>query len=179
VTTPNNSIQEQVAAAEQVIGQVGALWVAAAQKSDSVEGLGADGRIQLVHGLVDLWVKGYVAWLEAFIKGGVFLPGQPQATEPLPSEFIPVVPRPYLRKVECVGPFVRVGLPKVTLQPPAFVFVPEFVPAGETRIRVVLKDYRLIGSNFTGKIKLTTAATATNLVPQDLVSDEKVVTVGL
>ena len=43
----------------------------------------------------------------------------------------------------------------------------------------MLKDYRFIGSNFTGTIKLTTAATATNLAPQDLVSDEKVVTVGL
>lgn len=179
MSQPNNALQEQVAAAGQVIGQAGALWVAAAEKSDSAEGLGVDDRIQLVHGLVDLWVKGYVAWLGAIIKGGAFWPGPPPATVPLPSEVIPVAPRPYWRRIECVGSFVRVGMPNVAIAPPTFVFDPEFVPPAATQIRLVLRDYRFIGSNFTGKIKLTAAATATPLAPQDLVSDERVVTVGL
>ena len=105
MTKPNTPLQQQVAAAEQVIGQVGALWAAAADQSDSAEGLGIDGRIQLVHGLVDLWVKGYVAWLEALHQGrSVSYLDNRSATEPLPSEFVLVAPRPYLRKVEVRRP---------------------------------------------------------------------------
>ena len=70
MTTPNNPLQEQVAAAEQIIGQARALWVAAAQKSDSAEGLGADGRIQLVHGLVDLWVNNSKPYVLGALKNG-------------------------------------------------------------------------------------------------------------
>jgi hypothetical protein len=179
VTGPNR-LAEQGAVVQQLIHDANKLWLAAAEQSDSADGLGIDGRISLVHGLCDLWVKTYVAWLEAFIKsGGVFLPGPPLGSKPLPSEAIEVAPQPYPRKIECLGPFARVGLPKVTIPPTAVTFDPPFLPAGLTEIRIVLNDYRFIGSNFVGKIKLTNMSTAANLAPENLVPDEKVVTVGL
>ena len=97
-----------------------------------------------------------------------------QGTEPLPSEIVDVkTATSYPRQIEVVGPFVRVGLPKVTIPPWAIEFQPSFLPAGITQFRLVLRDYRYVGANYTGTIRLSTQAVA-NIVP-----DEKVVTVGL
>jgi hypothetical protein len=179
VTGPTTPMGEQGAVAQQFVEDANKLWVTAAEQSDSTEGLGIDGRIALAHGLVDLWVKGWVAWLEAVIKGGgAFFPGSSAADTPLPSEVVEVTARTYPRKIECDGPFVRIGLPKITIPPAGVAFDPPFLPAGLTRIRIILKDTRFIGSNFTGKIKLTSTATTTT-TDAAIVPDEKVVTVGL
>jgi hypothetical protein len=70
-------------------------------------------------------------------------------------------------------------LPTVTIPASAVTFDPPFLPAGLTEYRIVLKDYRFIGSNFTGKIKLTTAPISTDAGLVDIAPDETVVTVGL
>jgi hypothetical protein len=172
VTTPN-------AALRQHIGDASKLWVEAAEKSDTVVGLDMDERIILGHNLVDLWVKTYIALLEAFIAGpGGFGAGSSQASEPLPSEVIEVTPRTYPRQVTIDVPFVRVGQPTVTIPRSAIAFLPEFLPAGITQFRIVLKDYRFIGANYSGRITLTSAP-AEGLSPADLVPDEQVVIVGL
>ena len=176
--TPNNPLQEQGTAAQQLVERASAFWVKAGYQSDSAEGLGADGRIALVHGLVDLWVKSYIALLEGFIAGPGSWLGSGQASEPVPSEVIDVAPRQYPREITIDAPFVRLGLPTVTMPKSAIAFQPPFLPAGITQFRIVLKDYRFIGANYTGKITLTTQPAA-GLKPQDLVSDEQVVTVGL
>ncbi len=171
MTTPTSPLQQQVDTAQDLIGQASALWVAAAEQSDSATGLGTDGRIQLVHGLVDLWVKGLVVWLEAFITSGGFFSFPPQATEPLPSDVIEVPSATtYARQIEAIGPFVRVGMPTVTIPKSAIGFNPPSLPAGITQFQVFLKDYNLIGANYTGTIRLST---------QSLVPDDRVVTVGL
>jgi hypothetical protein len=36
-------------------------------------------------------------------------------------------------------------------------FVPEVLPTNATEFRVVLKDYRYIGANYTGTVRLTNA----------------------
>ena len=179
MTGPSNPMQEQGDTVQQLVTGASKLWTTAAQQSDSATGLGIDGRIGLVHGLVDLWVKSWVALLEGIIKSGGSLPGQPQATAPLPSEVITVEAATYPRKVECDGPFERIGLPNIKIEPPAFVFEPEILPPNLAQIRVVLKDYNYIGSNFTGKIKLTRSPAGPTLAPEDPALTEKVVTVGL
>jgi hypothetical protein len=168
--------------AQKLIEDAKNMWIAAAEQSDSADGLGIDGRIGLVHGLVDITVKSWVALLEAIIKGGgAFFPGPGSSTgnTPLPSETIQVPATPYARQIEADGPFVRVGMPTVTIPPTAITFDPEFLPAGLSEIRIILKDNRFIGSNFTGKIKLTSTSSAATLGLPDIVPDEKVVTVGL
>jgi hypothetical protein len=167
-------MKTQSAVAQELIDKAADLWSEAGEQSDSADGLGIDGRIALVHGLIDLWAKGWATAIQALIKGPGFLPGMSQATEPLPSEIIDVkTATSYPRQIEVVGPFVRVGLPKMTIPPCAIEFQPSFLPAGITQFRLVLRDYRYVGANYTGTIKLSTQAVA-NIVP-----DEKVVTVGL
>ncbi len=174
MTTPTTPMQTQSAVAKQLIDKAAEIWVEAGEQSDSTEGLGIDGRITLVHGLVDLWMKSYAMLVQALIKGPGYWPGMSQATEPLPSEIVEADDaKPYARQIEAVGPFVRVGLPNVTIPQWAIGFQPSFLPAGITQFRLVLKDYRYVGANYTGKIRLSTQA-LTNIVP-----DEKVVTVGL
>jgi hypothetical protein len=173
VTTPNASLQLQ--AAQQLIDKASDLWVAAGEKSDSADGLGIDGRINLVHDLIDLWAKSSVAIIEALIKGGpIFGPGSSVGSEPMPSEVIEVMAQTYQRQIVC-DELVRVGLPGVKVSPSSFAFDPPFVPAGVTKFRIVLKDYHCIGSNYTGKITFKRMGVgATSIAP-----DEKVVTVGL
>ena len=172
MTTPNTAVQ-------QLVGDASKLWAEAAEQSDTVAGLGIDDRIKLGHSLVDLWVKTYIALLQAWIAGPTGGPGSSMASEPLPSEIIDVVPRHYPRQIIADGPFVRVGLPKIKIPKSAITFQPAFLPAGVTEFRIVLKDYRFIGANYTGSVTLTASAGVAGLSPTDLVSDQKVVTVGL
>jgi hypothetical protein len=173
VTTPTTPIQAQNAVAQQLIDTAAGLWVKAGEQSDTAGGLGIDGRIALVHGLIDLWAKGWATAIQALIMGPGNWWGTSQTTEPLPSELVEVAATTYPRQIEADGPFVRVGLPTVKIPPWAIGFQPTFLPAGITQFRVVLKDYRYIGANYIGTIKLSTQ-TLGNIVP-----DEKVVTVGL
>jgi hypothetical protein len=170
VSTPTTPLQTHSAVAQQLIDNATDLWVQAGEQSDSKQGLGIDGRIALVHGLVDLWVKGWVAIVECAIKGPPTSPGSPPAGKPLPSDIIEVSATTYARTFEAKGPFARVGLPKTTLPVSAIGFDPPFLPAGFTQFRIVLTDYNFAGANYTGTIKLST---------QSLVPDERVVTVGL
>ncbi|KWX67567.1 hypothetical protein [Mycobacterium sp. NAZ190054] len=179
MTGPTNPVDVHRATTQKLIADTSRLWNTAAAQSDSAEGLGIDGRIGLVHGLIDAWVKAYVAFLETLIKSGGCLPVPSTLGPPLPSEEITVTPRTFPRDLEFVGPLVRVGLPEVTIQPPAVAFDPPFLPAGIDRFRIVLVDHRFIGSNYAGTVRLSSSAAATNLSPQDLVPDEVSVTVGL
>jgi hypothetical protein len=174
VSTPTTPIQTQSALGQELIDKAVTLWTEAAKQSDSAEGLGIDGRIALVHALVDLWAKGWAAAIQAVIKAPALWPGTPESTNPLPSEVVDVKSATtYPRQIEAVGPFTRVGLPAVTIPPWAIGFEPSFLPAGLTQFRIILKDYRYIGANYTGTIKLSTQSLA-NIAP-----DERVVVVGL
>jgi hypothetical protein len=168
VSTPTSA--SHTAVAQQLVDKAAGLWVDAAKQSDSAEGLGIDGRIALVHGLVDLWVKGWVSFVECAVKGPPVVPGSSQANVPLPSEDIEVPSTTYPRQLQFKGPFTRVGLPNVTLPVSAIGFDPSFLPAGFSKFRIVLKDYNYAGANYTGTVLLSTQA---------LKPDEMVVTVGL
>jgi len=167
VTTP---VQTHNALAQQLIGKIADRWVVAGNQSDSAEGLGIDGRIALVHDLIDLWMNGWANFVGCAIKGPLTLSGSSQANVPLPSEPIEVAPTTYPRQLQAQGPFVRVGLPSVTVPVSVIGFDPPFLPAGFTQFQVVLEDYNYVGANYTGTILVGT---------QSLVPDEMVVTVGL
>lgn len=170
MTTPTNPMQTHASEAQAYLEQAATLLVKAAEKSDSATGLGIDDRISLGHSLVDLWVKSYVALLQAWIAGPIY--GSGQASEPAPSEYVKIPPQKYPRQLTAAGAFVRVGIPTVTIPKSSIGFEPATLPPGTGQFRIVLKDHRFVGANYTGKVALTSTATgATN--------EEKVVTVGL
>lgn len=173
MTTLTTPLQAHSAVVQQLIDKAAELCMGAGEQSDSADGLGIDDGIALVHDLIDLSMKGWATLVDCAIKGPGSLPGMSQATEPLPSEIIEVEPTSYPRQIQAEGPFVRVGLPRVTVPEWCIGFKPPFLPAGVTQFQLVLKDYRYVGANYTGKIKLSTQAVA-NIAPE-----EKVVTVGL
>jgi len=170
VTTPPTSPQTHAAVAQQLVSQASQVWVKAGEQSDSGEGLGVDGRIALVHKLCDLSVKGWAAFVQCAIQGPFMSAGSSAPSEPLPSEPINVPATGYPRQLKAKGPFVRVGLPKITIPVSAIAFDPPFLPAGFTQFQVLLKDNNYIGANYTGTVLVSTQA---------LVPDEMVVTVGL
>ena len=173
MTTPANRLQTHSVVGQQLIDKAATLWVEAGEQSDSAEGLGIDGQIALVHDLIALSLTGWAAAVECVIKGPGFLTALSQATEPLPSEIIDVGQSPYPRQLQAKGPFVRVGLEKITIPVSAIGFKPPSLPAGVTQFRLVLKDYRYVGANYKGTIVVTTQT------PSTIVTDEKTVTVGL
>ena len=175
MTTPNDILQAHVANMQRLVEQAGSLWVTAGDKSDSAEGLGIDGRINLVHSLIDVGIKSCVACLENLLKlgGAIKVPGE--AAEPLPSAPVTVSPRPYPRQMAVSDPaFIRVGLPNIAIPKSAIAFQPSFLPAGVTEFSIVLMDNDYIGANYTGTVSLTSIPAAANIAP-----DTTVVTVGL
>ena len=165
-----------------MVGEWSCLWTEAADQSDTAEGLGIDGRIALIHGLVDLWVKGNVVLLQALLAGppggtesGSSSASTLRTSEPLPSEIVVVTAQPFPRRLDAKGPFTRVGLNKRTVPQSCLAFDPEVLGANETEFRVRLKDFRFVGSNYTGTVRLTGEPAA---VPGSA-PDELVVTVGL
>jgi hypothetical protein len=176
VTSPNALIQQQGKAAQQLIEQASALWVTAAEQSDSADGLGIDARINLIHSLVDLWVKGCAAVVQALIAGPIYSPGPSTdlVSVPQPSEPITVPPQPYLRKLTAFGPFERLGSVKTTIPTSCIRFKPEILDENGTTFRIMLADYGFAGANYSGKVVLTRTDGLTVPPP-----DELAVTVGL
>jgi hypothetical protein len=157
MTSPNPLIEQQGAAAQQLIEQANALWVTAAEQSDTAEGLGIDARINLVHSLVDLWAKGVAALVQALIAGPIYGPGSStdQASVPQPSEPITVPARPFPRKLTAFGPFERLGSVKTTIPTSCITFKPEILDENGTTFRIMLGNYAFAGSNYSGKVVLT------------------------
>ena len=75
--------------------------------------------------------------------------------------------------MQAASPFVRIGLPQMAIPAHSIGFEPEVLPAGGNEFRVVLKDYRFVGSNYEGTVRLTNA-TNPKAAP-----DNKEVIVGL
>lgn len=173
MSTPTTALQTHKALTQQLIDQTATLWVNAGTQSDSAEGLGVDGRIALMHNLIDLSMLGWASLVQCVVKLPAAFPGMSQANEPLPSEVIDVPQAPFPRQLQAQGPFVRVGVPKVAIPEWCIGFKPAFLPPGVTQFQLMVMDYRYIGANYTGTIKLTAPASA-NVAPF-----EKVVTVGL
>jgi len=176
VTSPNALIQQQGAVAQQLIEQASALWVKAAEQSDSTDGLGIDGRINLVHNLIDLWAQGYAALVKALIAGPISGPNPStgQTSVPQPSEPITVPKQPYMRKLTPFGPFERLGIVKTTIPASCIKFKPEILEENGDTFQIVLADYAFSGANYSGKVVLTRTEGVSGATP-----DELAVTVGL
>lgn len=176
MTTPKPPMRAHSAVAQQLVGKVAQRWVAAGDKSDSAQGLGTDGRIALVHDLCDLGMTGWGILAECVVSGpGAWLGTSCEcACTPLPSEAVEVQATTYPRQIEASGPFVRVGMPNVTIPASAISFEPSFLPAGATQFQLVLTNYNYLGANYTGTIKLSTQGAVNNVAPVEMV-----VTVGL
>ncbi|WP_156690074.1 hypothetical protein [Mycobacterium sp. Marseille-P9652] len=157
MTTPPTPPAPPVSAAQQFVDQVSQLWVDAAEKSDSPEGLGIDGRIALVHRLCDLSVKGWVALVQFAIRYPLIPAAPSVSAKPLPSEPITVpAAAPYVRQLAAKGPFERVGMANVKIPVSAIGFDPPFLPAGITQFQIVLKDDNYIGHNYQGTVLVST-----------------------
>jgi hypothetical protein len=166
---PSGTFQQQEDMARALLHQLNVIADAAADE-DKAGKWGLDGWIRTIHNLVDLQVRTYAAILQTSLAGAwwkkLFF------GEPWPSERIEVAAQPYDRDLRA-GTFTRLALPKRTIPPYLIGFRPEYLPAGATHFRIYVKDYRYIGSNYTGDVFWTSRATTPP------VSDKIHVTVGL
>ena len=133
---------------------------------------GLDAWIRTIHELVDLQVRTSAAVLQAAIAGPWWT--EPLDEEPEPSDPVTVEAKDYPRTLQAASAFVRLGLPRMAIPAHSIGFEPEVLPAGGTEFRVVLKDYRFVGSNYEGTVRLTNA-TDPKAAPQS----NKEVIVGL
>jgi hypothetical protein len=143
-----------------------------ASKTDKAGDWGLDAWVRVIHELVDLQVRTTAAVVQAAISGPWWT--EPLDDEPEPSEPIPVDVRDYPRTLSAATPFVRIGSPETAIPARSIGFIPEKeLPAGDTKFQVVLKDYRFVGANYKGTVRLT-RADGTPAEPEDMD-----VTVGL
>ena len=167
----NTPLQLQADAMRDFLDHVDAISRDAANE-DADGTWGLDAWIRVIHNLIDAQVKAYANVLQTAIGGGPwwFQPlGEPWASEP-----IKVPPVSVHRKFEIVESFVRMGT-KTKIPDYCIRFIPDFLPGGVTQFRIALKDYRFIGANYSGTIRLS-AMTPDPGAPPDLVCT---VTVGL
>ncbi len=142
-----------------------------ASRTDKAGDWGLDGWIRTIHELVDLQVRTGAAVLQVALAGPWWT--EPLDEEPQPSVPIIVEPKDYPRTLQAASAFVRIGLPQTTIPAHSIGFEPEVLPARATEFRVVLKDYRFVGANYKGKVRLTPASD-----PKAAPSEEEVI-VGL
>jgi hypothetical protein len=179
MTTPNEAFKQQAVAvqqlATQLMGQAGTLWTDAAERSDSAQGLGVDARINLVHNLVDIWVKGYAGLLQSLLKNKDANEARP-APVPVPSQAVTVDSRPYDRLISAGSAFTRLGIDATTIPQSCLEFQPPVLKADETDFKIALTDYEYLGANYTGLVVLTRADGPAAVGEKP---DNEAVTVGL
>jgi hypothetical protein len=125
-----------------------------ASKIDKSGEWGLDAWIRTIHELVDLQVRTSAAILQSAIAGPWWI--EPPDVEPEPSD--PVTAdesKNYPRTLQAASAFVRIGLPRMTIPAYSIGFDPEVLPANAREFRVVLKDYRFVGANYEGTVRLT------------------------
>jgi hypothetical protein len=127
-----------------------------ASKTDKAGEWGLDAWIRVIHELVDLQVRTSAAVLQAALSGPWWT--EPVDYEPQPSDPVEVDATNYPRTLQAASPFVRIGLPKMAIPAHSIGFDPEVLPAGAEAFRVVLKDYRYVGANYRGTVRLTPAS---------------------
>lgn len=136
-----------------------------ASNTDKAGDWGLDAWVRIIHELVDLQVRTGAAVLQAAMAGPWWT-GEPDE-HPEPSEPVTVEPKRYPRTLEAVSAFVRVGLPQTRVPASSIGFIPAELPAGATEFQVVLKDYRFVGANYQGTVRLT-KTTAPKGNPEDM-----------
>jgi hypothetical protein len=166
---PSGTLQEQEDIARALLYQLNVIADAAAAE-DKAGKWGLDGWIRTIHNLVDLQVRTYAAILQTSIGSSWWK--KLLFGEPRPSEPIKVDPQPFVRDLRA-DTFRRIALPKRAIPPSLIGFRPEYLPAGATQFQMYVKDYRYIGSNYTGDVILTSRYTTPP------VSKKITVTVGL
>jgi hypothetical protein len=127
-----------------------------ASKTDKAGEWGLDAWIRVIHELVDLQVRSSAAVVQAAISGPWWT--EPLDDTPQPSDPEKVAATNYPRTLQAASPFVRIGQPQTAIPAHSIGFDPEVLPAGAEEFRVVLKDYRYIGANYKGTVRLTPAA---------------------
>ncbi len=114
---------------------------------------GLDPWIRIVHDLVDLQVRTTAAVIQGALAGPWWATPVNDELEP---ESVPVPPAKFPRIVSA-SPFKRVGQPKTVIPPASLDLEPDVLPAGATKVQILLKDYRFVGANYKGQIRLTNA----------------------
>jgi hypothetical protein len=151
VSGPNFRFQQQATVAQDLFQQVRTAARDAARANDAGT-LGVDGWIQTMHKLIDFGTRACADSVQALLAGPWWL--EPPFGEPPTSEPIKVSEKEYARDITIVEPFTRVGLPRIQIPNRLIEFEPDVLPAGQTDIRVRLKDYRYLGANYKGTICL-------------------------
>jgi hypothetical protein len=169
VTGPRKPLRRHAAVARSAMAQLRAITNEAAKDNDAGT-LGVDGWIRTGHRLIDLQVRTFAGFLQASMAGPWW--AEPPSSDPLPSEPIPVPTEAQIpgTTITIAEPFVRVGLPRVTIPNNVIKFLPDVLSSGQQSFQIALKDYDYVGANYTGKVRLSAPGKPDEVVP---------VTVGL
>jgi hypothetical protein len=171
VSRMNTPLQQLADVVQGGLDQVTEISRTAAEK-DKAGTWGLDGWIRVIHNLLDVQAKAYAAFLQTAIAGPWVI--EPPSYEPPPCDPITVEATKYPRKLAILSPaFVRLGQPEVKIPKSCIAIHPDVLPAGGTEFRIVLNDYRFVGANYTGTIRLTNTGDAAAK------PDDRTVTVGL
>jgi hypothetical protein len=161
MTSTEQVFQQQAKAVAQLASQLvtksGGLWADAAEKSDTAQGLGINERINLLHNLVDIWVKGYAGLLQTVLTN----PGAtPSAAVPIPSQEIRVPAVSWERTISADGAFTREGIGTETIPPADLKFSPSTLKPNETTFTIEVTNYDYLGANYAGQVVLNPADAA-------------------
>ena len=124
-----------------------------ASNTDKAGDWGLDAWVRIIHELVDLQVRTGAALIQTAMSGPWWADGPEEAPEP--SDPVAVTPADVARTLTAVSAFTRVGLPQMTIPASVIGFLPAELPANATSFQVFLKDYRFVGANYEGTVRLT------------------------
>ena len=127
-----------------------------AARTDQAGRWGVDGWIRLIHNVLDLQMRSWATAVDIGLAGPSWWL-EPAATDPGPSDPIPVKSESYPRTLSVVKPFVRVGRPDVRVPDGAIRFVPDVLPAGGTSFQIRMDDQRFVGASYLGTVRLRRA----------------------
>jgi hypothetical protein len=170
MTAPKNRISQAANMTRGYFREVKTI-TETASKTDKSGEWGLDAWVRIIHELVDLQVRTGAAVLQAALSGPWWT--EPLEDEPQPSDPVKVDAKNYPRTLRAASPFVRIGLPGIAIPAHSIGFDPELLPAGASEFRIVLMNYRYVGANYQGTVRLTPVS------DPKAAPDEIRVTVGL
>jgi hypothetical protein len=145
-----------------------------AEVTDEAGQWGMDGWIRLFHNLFDMQIRAVAVLIEQTIQGPPWL--QPPNPPSDAASAKPTALKPYVRSIDIVESFRRVGKTGPPIDDADITFVPPTLPSGEDEFRIEVPPEHM-GFTYVGTIQLCQVSDASGTKPAP--EPPQTVTVGL